>query len=168
MLFFSAGAVLIPSCLQQDKASLALSNLTLTGSQEKMMASLAAAIIPTSNDFMGAAEVKAHEFTLMMVDDCEAPEAQEKYMDGMNQFNKLVQDQFKKDFTDLSAEQKQELLIKLEKNADVPEPVLHFYKMTKRYTVQAFTSSEKYMTQVRKFKLVPGGNFKGCVPAAKS
>jgi hypothetical protein len=45
---------------------------------------------------------------------------------------------------------------------------LQFYKTTKRHTVQAFTTSKQYMTEVRHYKIVPGSNFKGCVPLTKA
>ena len=166
VLFISAGTALLPACMQ-DKSTIALKHLSLTGSQEKMMAGLTSAIIPATNNFIGAADVKAHEFTLMMVDECEAPDMQEKYMDGLKQFEKLVENKYDKDFSDLSAEQKNEFLTQLESKKDASEAVRHFYKTTKSYTVQAFTSSEKYMTDIRKYKMVPGSNFKGCVPVVK-
>lgn len=164
VLFISAGTALLPACMQQDKATLQLSKLTITGSQEKMMADLVAAIIPATKDFIGAADVKAHEFTLMMMNDCESPDMQQKYLDGMKQFEKLVKDKYNKDFSELDAKQKNELLTQLDKDKNPSEELAKFYNATKYYTVQAFATSAKYMTDVRKYKMVPGSNFKGCVP----
>lgn len=162
VLFISAGTALIPACMQ-DKVTIQLTNLPLTGSQEKMMASLTSAIIPTTKNFMGAAEVKAHEFALMMMDECESPETQKKYVEGMKAFDKMIDSKYDKTFAKLSDAQKKELLTRLESKNDVPEDVQQFYNTTKMYTLQAFTSSEKYMTNIRKYKMVPGSNFKGCV-----
>jgi hypothetical protein len=150
----------------QDKASIRLTNLSLTGSEEKMMASLTASIIPTTKNFMGAAEVKAHEFALMMIDDCESPETQKKFMEWMKAFDKMVDAKYDKSFDKLSEAQKKELLTRLESKTDVGEDVQQFYSATKMYTIQAFTSSENYMSNIRKYKMVPGSNFKGCVPVA--
>ena len=47
---------------------------------------------------------------------------------------------------------------------DIPEDALKFYGTVKRYTVQSFTSSKEYMTDIRKYEMVPGPDFKGCVP----
>ena len=168
VLFVSAGALILPACLQ-DKATLTFTNLSLTGSQEKMLAALSAAIIPTTSDFMGAAEVKAHQFALMMIDECEGPEVQKKFTEGFRDFEKLVDKQYNKTFDSLDKNQSKELLDKLESKTGIPEPVQAFYQAFKKYTIQAFTSSDKYMTNVRKYKMVPGSNFKGCVPVvAKS
>ena len=66
---FSAGVTLLPSCLQKDTTiAVPLNNIVVNSEQQKMLAQLAATIIPTTK-FIGAAEVKAHEFTLMMVDE---------------------------------------------------------------------------------------------------
>ncbi|MES2646359.1 MAG: gluconate 2-dehydrogenase subunit 3 family protein [Bacteroidota bacterium] len=165
VLFVSAGAVLIPACFQ-DKASVTFSNFSLTGSQEKMLASLASAIIPTTSDFIGAADIKAHQFALMMIDECETPETQKKFAEGMADFEKLVDKQYNQNFNRLSKDQSKELLTKMEVKTGVPESVQMFYQAFKTYTIQAFTSSDKYMTNVRKYKMVPGSNFKGCVPVA--
>ena len=61
---------------------------------------------------------------------------------------------------------KKELLSFIENKKDVPENVAKFYETTKRHTVQALTSSQKYMTEIVKYKMVPGSNFKGCVPVS--
>ena len=165
VLFISAGTALIPACMQ-DKATIQLANLSLTGTEEKMLASLTASIIPSTKNFIGASEVKAHEFALMMIDDCESPETQKKFMDGMKAFDKMVDAEYDKSFDKLSDAQKKDLLTRLESKKDIQEDVQQFYSATKMYTIQAFTSSEKYMTNIRKYKMVPGSNFKGCVPVA--
>ena len=41
VVIISAGASLLPSCLSKDKVSIPLKNISLTGSQEKMLAELA-------------------------------------------------------------------------------------------------------------------------------
>ena len=167
VLFISAGTVLLPACAQ-DKPSIQLTNLSITGSQEKMIEALASAIIPSGNNFIGAADVKAHQFALMMVDDCEPPDTQKKFMEGMKSFDQLVSKKYDGTFNKISDVQKKELLLMFDNKKETPADAQLFYGITKMYTIQAFTSSEKYLTNIRKFKLVPGGNFKGCVPVAKS
>ena len=55
-------------------------------------------------------------------------------------------------------------LLILKTRKDIPENALKFYGTVKRYTLQSFTSSEKYLLDIRKYKQTPGGDFKGCVP----
>ena len=102
-----------------------------------------------------------------MVDDCYSPYDQKKFVEGLNQFDKLAKDKVDKSFTSFTREQKKEFLTAIEKKQGIPGGALKFYQTVKRYTVQAFTTSKKYMTEVRHYKIVPGSNFKGCVPLVK-
>lgn len=161
---FSAGVTLLPSCLQKDTTiSVPLNNIVVNSEQQKMLAQLAATIIPTTK-FIGAAEVKAHKFTLMMVDDCYSPEKQKLFINGLQQFDKLVSTKYGKAFADCSKEQKKAWLTAIENKKDIPDEVVQFYQTTKQHTLQAFTSSKQYMVDVRKYNMVPGPGFKGCVP----
>jgi hypothetical protein len=161
-LIISAGAALLPSCAQ-DNPTIVLKNLSLSGGEEKMLAALSNAIIPATPGFYGAAEVKAHEFSLMMVDECESPEVQKNYTAGLKAFSKKVNEGYNKSFDQLPASQQNEILSKLESKSFGDDDLQNFYSLTKSYTLLAFTSSPKYMKEVRKYKMVPGSNFKGCV-----
>ena len=61
LLIISAGAVLIPSCLQEDKKStLSLKNIQVDGNDEELLATLSDTIIPKT-DTSGARDVSAHQ-----------------------------------------------------------------------------------------------------------
>jgi Gluconate 2-dehydrogenase subunit 3 len=166
VIIITAGAGLLPSCVGDDKSSMVLKNISITGSQEKMLAALSEAIIPKTKNFIGASDLKAQEFLLTMVDDCASPGDQQKFMGGLTAFDKLSHDAFGQLFTGYTAEQKKELLQSIESKKGVPEEVLTFYATVKRYTLQSFTSSKEYLTAIRKYKIIPGSNFKGCVPVS--
>ena len=166
VVIISAGAGLLPSCMSDDKSLIALKNISVTGSQEKMLAQLTESIIPKTANFIGAKDLKAHEFVLTMVDDCTSPEDQQKFMEGLKQFEETCKKKYDGSFVKCSAGQRKELLQAIESKKDVPEEVLKFYGTVKRYTVQSFTSSKEYMTGIRKYNMIPGSNFKGCVPAS--
>ena len=163
-VIISAGAAFLPSCMQDEKSKIALKNITLSESQEEMLAALSEAIIPKTNNFIGASDLKAHEFVLTMVDDCSSPEDQQQFTEGLKAFDKLSHDKFGQIFTGYTPEQKKLLLTDLENKKDIPDIALNFYRTVKRYTLQSFTSSKEYMTGIKKYKMVPGNNFKGCVP----
>ena len=168
VVFISAGAALLPSCLGKNKVvSIPLKNISLTGSQEDMLKALSEAIIPKTKSFIGANDLKAHEFVLTMVDDCYKPEEQKEFTEGLKSFDKLSHNKFGQIFKSFTPQQKKELLTAIESKKDIPEDVLKFYGIVKRHTVQAFTSSKEYMTDIRHYKIVPGGNFKGCTPVKK-
>lgn len=163
VVYISAGVVLLPACLQQNKSSVVLKNISVTGSQEEMLAALAESILPKTKNFIGADDLKAHEFVLIMVDDCSSPEDQEKFAKGLKAFDQLSHDKFGQIFKSFTSEQKKEFLSAVENKKDIPEEALQLYRTVKRYTVQCFTSSKDYMLDVRKWKMIPGSDFKGCV-----
>jgi hypothetical protein len=163
VVIISAGAGLLPSCMRDDKSSIPLKNISVTGSQEQMLAELTETIIPKTKNFVGARELKAHEFVLTMIDDCVSPEDQKKFTEGLKAFDKISHDKFGQLFISYTPKQKHSLLADIENKKDIPEDVLKFYGTVKRYTVQSFTSSKEYMTGIKKYKMIPGPVFKGCV-----
>ena len=167
VVIISAGAALLPACGHEDQASITLKNISFSGSQEKMLAALSETIIPKTKDFIGASDLMAHQFALVMVDDCASPEDQKKFMDGMKQFEETSKNKLKTSFVKATPEEKKQLLQQIEKNQDIPEVVRDFYRTIKRYTVQSFTTSKPFLLDIKKYQLVPGGNFKGCVPVKK-
>ena len=98
-----------------------------------------------------------------MIDDCVSPEDRKKFTEGLKDFDKLSHDKFGQVFTSFTPEQKRSLIADIESKKNISENVQNFYGTVKRYTVQSFTSSEKYLLDIRKYKQTPGGNFKGCV-----
>lgn len=159
---FSAGIMVLPSCLQKDEATLSLKNIAVSAADEKMVAQIAETIIPTSN-FIGATGLKSHEFILMMVDDCYPPDMQQKYTTGLAQFSKMVLAKYGHAFAACTPQQKKEWLTVVENKTALPLELLKFYQITKQHTLQAFTSCKPFMVDVRKYTMVPGSNFKGCV-----
>src|SRR5260221_10554467 len=168
VVIISTGSTLLPSCLHNDETLFPLKNISLTGSQQDMLAALSETIIPKTKNFIGAKDLKAHEFVMTMVDDCYPPDAQKKFTDGLIQFDKLAKDKLSESFIKADAKEKNELLAAIESKKDIPEDALQFYQKVKGHTVQAFTSSKEYLIDVKHYKIVPGGNFKGCVPVKKS
>jgi hypothetical protein len=162
-VFASAGIALLPSCMQDTgKASILLKNINISGEQEKMLAELCESIIPKT-DTPGAKDISAHLFALKMADDCAKKEDQQKFMKGLKAFEQTTKDTFKKSFPECTPQQRQQLLSKLESSKDPNDDVTMFYGAMKSLTIEAYTTSQFYLTKVHVYKLVPG-TFKGCVP----
>ncbi|MEP6846201.1 MAG: gluconate 2-dehydrogenase subunit 3 family protein [Panacibacter sp.] len=163
ILFVAGGAMLIPSCMEdKSKASVILTNLKIDAGQEKLLAELAETIIPATTT-PGAKDISAHLFALKMVDDCYKPEDQQKFVTGMEQFDKACKTQNGKSFVDCTMQQRALLLKDLETKKDQDNELAFFYKSTKQLTIQAYTTSKFYLTNVRVYEMVPG-RFHGCVP----
>jgi hypothetical protein len=176
---FSAGAALIPSCMQEKtKASVKLKNIPLTGEQEKMLAALTETILPKTTT-PGATDLASHLFVLKMADDCFEKEEREKFVKGMGQFEAYVRKQYKADFSECTVAQRTELLNEMERQQkntpadiilshikDFPEEAIPFYETVKRLTIQSFVTSRYFLMDVRKFEMAPG-RYHGCVPVSK-
>jgi hypothetical protein len=82
LLIITAGAALLPSCLQNEKkSSVALKNIRIDDKDEETLAELSEAIIPKTGT-PGAKDVGASMFAVMMVDDCYSPDDQAKFVNG--------------------------------------------------------------------------------------
>ena len=162
-LFVSAGIAFLPACLQDDKSksSVVLKNLQVSGQQEKNLAALTETIIPTT-DTPGARDVSAHLFVLKMLDDCYKKEDQQKYLGGMEAFEKAVAAKFSKPFDQCSKTEQASILAGINGKKDTGE-LSFFYATTKKLTIQAYTTSKFYLTKLQVYKMVPG-KYQGCVP----
>ena len=163
VIFFSAGATLLPSCLQQDtKASVLLKNIQVSGEQESLIAALSEFILPTTST-PGARQLSSQQFVLMMVDDCFKKEDQDKFLKGLQGFNDFAKKKTGDTFSGGDAAKRTELVKAIESKKDIPEEILAFYNSSKRLTIQSFTGSKYFLTEVRKYDMVPG-RFHGCFP----
>lgn len=163
LAFVSVGMAIIPSCLEdRSKSSLLLKNISVSAADEAMLAELCEIIIPKT-DTPGAKDISAHLFVLTMVDDCATKEDQQIFLKGMEEFNKFCQTAVGKSLVNCDANDKKkitdELLVKMNEDS----PLKHFMGMVKGRTIQAYTSSEFFLTKVQVYELVPG-RYHGCVP----
>ena len=157
----------MPSCLQQEaKPSVSFRNLRVTGEQEKLLAALTETILPTTGT-PGARELSSHLFVLMMVDDCFKKEDQEEFSKGLVRFDEFARKQTSQSFINSTPEQRMELLTLLENKKELAGDLLSFYKTTKKLTVQSFTGSKYYLTNVRVYEMAPA-RFHGCFPVTGS
>ena len=163
LLLIWAGATLLPSCLHdQEKVSVPLTRIHIEPADEFMLAELSETILPKT-DTPGAKDLAAHLFALKMVDVCYTKENQEKYIKGMQDFESWVNKKMGKPFGKLSEAEKQSLVAELDQQKSTNDAISFFYQSTKKLTIQAYTTSEYYLTKIRGYKMIPG-RFQGCIP----
>jgi hypothetical protein len=156
LLIISAGAALLPACVNDKKpAPYAFGNLPVTAKEEEMLAELSATILPTT-DTPGAREVSAHLFALRMLNDCYQKEDREKFVSGFKQFQEGVKQQYNKTYTQCKPPEREEIISKAASRKDAGDDAAYFFNTFKRLTIQAYTNSEYYLTKVEVYKLVPG------------
>lgn len=162
-LFVSAGMAFIPSCLQdKSKPAVALKNFSISADQESLLAELAETIIPKTTS-PGAKDISAHRFALKMMDDCRSKEDQEKFLAGLTAFEKQAEKISGKSFIKQSAAERKVVLNEMEKNKESKDDAIGFYRTMKRLTIQAYSSSEFFLTKVQVYELIPS-RYHGCVP----
>lgn len=171
MALLGGGMFLAPSCtFSEERVSIALNNLNISGKQERQLAEMVEIIIPATEDSPGAKDLKIHHFVLVMVDDCRSRQDQKDFVTGLDQVDQLARNQHGADFAECSASQRESMVTeihegngegksKLEGDYQQARPCL---SMTRQYTILGFLNSEYVMTEELPYQLVPG-HFDGCV-----
>ncbi len=101
------------------------------------------------------------------MDDCRSKEDQEKFVKGLEAFEAFTKEKNGKSFMKSSMAERAGILEQMESNKEVKDDKSFFYGSMKRYTIQAYTSSEFYLTKVQVYEMVPS-RWHGCVPVNKS
>lgn len=166
-LIVSAGVLVIPSCLQENrKASVKLKNIEISGDQQDLLAEIAETIIPAT-DTPGAKAVTAHLFALKMIDDCYPVTEQQQFTRGLDAFDAMARKQFNQSFTRCTVTQRDILLRQIEAKQNIPSDIAAFYTMMKKLTILGYSSSQYFLTKVQVYELVPA-RYHGCVPVKPS
>jgi hypothetical protein len=162
----SAGAAFLHAC--QDKATIALKHIPLTGAEEDLLTELTETIIPKT-EFPGAKDLKTADFVFTMADDCLGPDDQSKFSSGMKAFDDLCKTKMGSRFVKLSKEKRYELLGMIEadrEGKEVGEDVRWFYRAVKSETIENFSSSQEYLAQVKNITTLIPPKFVACVPVS--
>ena len=156
LVLISIGNVFLPSCFQENnKSSLAFKNIRLSEKEVGMLAAICDTILPKT-DTQGAKDVGAHIFALMMIDDCFDFTRQQKFMKGLEEFKAYSQKKSGKVFSANSLVEKIAILKEIQFKNDVSENEGFFYNTMKSLTLQAYTSSQYFLTKVHEYKQVGG------------
>jgi hypothetical protein len=133
----------------------------MSSGQEKLLGEVVDRFIPAT-DTPGAKELGVHQFIMVMVDDCFDKAGQDNFIKWLDGLNDLAKKHYHDSFTRLSLMQREQLLNDIEKKKYQTKEQM-FYPVAKRLTVQGYMNSKYVMTNITKYKLVPG-HFSGCVP----
>jgi hypothetical protein len=132
-------------------------------------------IIPRT-DTPGAKDAGIPEFIDKLLKDVYDKEGQERYINGLNAFEKASNDQFGKAFMKLDAPQRLQLVTKFHNEAVERERAdtepnraarRPFILMTKEMTLLGFFTSQVGASQVLQYVPVPGA-WKACIPLSQA
>jgi hypothetical protein len=164
LVIIAGGITLIPSCISHSgKVSIALRNIHINAYQEKLLAAIASTIIPQT-ETPGAGEAGAHLFVLKMLDDCYEKDVQQKFIQGLDQLEKITKKSFGNLFAACSDEQKQKVLNSVENNVAYPSEVFDFYKIMKERTIEGYLTSKYVLVNLQKYELIPSVKYNGYYP----
>lgn len=132
---------------------------------------IADTILPTTST-PGAKAAKVGQFMTVMVNDCYEEKDQKTFREGMDKLNAAAKDKFSNDFVQLTPQQRNELLVAIDKEAkdygtkakdgDAP----HYFRMMKELSLLGYFTSEIGSKQARRYVPVPG-RYDGCLPYKK-
>lgn len=157
----TGGMVLLPSCeFIKEKAFIALNKLKINATQEKLMKSIVASIIPEGN-IAGASFLALHDFVWIMADDLLDQNLQQSFINGLDYFEKEINVLKGRPFDKLSQKEKVESLASIKSdntNSDKTraQDLLFFVESTKSFTILGYMKSEYIMTDIMPYEQVPG------------
>jgi hypothetical protein len=163
LVLVSAGAALLPACFHDyAKPATITKHFQLKDDQEEQLETLTTAIIP-SGTTPGAREVSAHVFVLKMLDDCFSKDDRDKFLRGLQQLDNASRQTAGAAFLKTDPTQRATLISALDTQKLADKDLNYFYATTKKLTIQAYMSSQYYLTKIQVYELVPG-RWHGCVP----
>ncbi len=140
---------------------------------------VAETIIPATTT-PGAKEAKVGEFMQIMVSDCYEEKDQAIFVEGIKKLDEAAKQLNGKGFMESTPEQRNTLLVALDKEAKeqaakaadekktnpTKEFPKHYFTMMKQLTLSGFFTSEVGATKALRYVAVPG-KYEGCVPYKK-
>jgi len=161
-------SAILNGCRSNDEKA----TMAFTDKDISLLDEIADTILPETST-PGAKAARVGKFMTVMVNDCYEKADQEVFHKGMKQLNDLAQKNYKNDFVKMTPEQRQEMLIGLDKeqkeyqNTKKPEDRSHYFRMMKELTLLGYFTSEIGCTQARRYIERPG-RYDGCVPYTKN
>ncbi|WP_293883973.1 MULTISPECIES: gluconate 2-dehydrogenase subunit 3 family protein [unclassified Sphingobacterium] len=139
----AGGLTILSSCLNDGGASIVLNKLKISAEDEQFLGNLADVLIPKS-DTPGGKDLNLHLFVIKMVDDCESPENQAKFVAGFNALKKRL--------NLANGPETAATLMALKDQTDEKA----FFETFKSRAIQGYMNSEYVMKNKVIYRLIPG------------
>ncbi len=138
-----------------------------TSSDIAFLDEIAETILPKTST-PGAKDAGCGAVMAVMVADCYELQYQTVFFEGLKTIKALAKKQFGKDFMQLTAAQKHELLSKLDQEAKQAsgQALPHYFTLLKQLTLMVFFTSKVGATEVLRYVAVPG-RYDGNMPYKK-
>jgi Gluconate 2-dehydrogenase subunit 3 len=138
-----------------------------TASDVAFLDEIAETILPKT-DTPGAKDAGCGAVMAVMVADCYELKYQTVFFEGLKTIKALAKKQFSQDFMQLTAQQKHQLLSKLDQEAKQSSSgaLPHYFTLLKQLTLMVFFTSKVGATEVLRYVAVPG-RYDGNMPYKK-
>ncbi len=158
------GLVSLPTWAQGwSPATLGLQTL-LSATDEVLLGEIVEAILPATTVAgklsPGAKELKVHQFAIRMIQDCYGEEAKHSLNKGLVVIEAASRNSHGKAFDALTQPERVAVLTTLSTGEVKP-----FVSLIKNLTIQGYTNSEYYLTNIAGYVMAPGF-YHGCVPVS--
>lgn len=161
------GLVSLPAWAQGWSPATLGSQTLLSAVDETLLGELVEAILPATTvagkPSPGAKELQVHQFALRMINDCYADDAKATLTKGLGAIEEAARISYGKSFTALTQPERVAVLTTLSTSSPVGTP---FVNLIKNLTIQGYTNSEYYLTNIAGYNMAPGF-YHGCVPVSK-
>jgi hypothetical protein len=166
------GAEAFLSGCKPKRSEEAVSWLTFSPETIGLLDEVGETILPTTASSPGAKEAKIGDFMRVIVTDNYEEKDQHIFMEGIPKFNEAAQKKYSKDFMDLDASEKHDLVLGIDteakeytKNKKQEDPT-HYFTMVKQLTLWGYFTSEVGSTKALRYLPLPG-KYDGCYPYQK-
>ncbi|UBM57329.1 gluconate 2-dehydrogenase subunit 3 family protein [Marinilongibacter aquaticus] len=133
---------------------------SISKTQETILADLVDVIIPRT-DTPGAIDVGADQFVQAYAATMFTEKEQAQFMEALEEVDAVAKAKYAKGFANLSAADKKSCLEAIASGED--GELKKAIEQVKNLTIQGFTRSEWYMTEIEGYTMAPGF-YHGCVP----
>lgn len=172
MLLGIGGAIVAPGILLSGCKPGTAKKESLTDDDIAILDEIGEAIIPETPSSPGAKAAKIGTFMKVYVTDCYPHLDQLIFMDGIEKLKQFSDDKYGKEFLNLSAQEKHDLIALLDKESRTynknkkKEDPKHYFSMMKEITLMGYFTSEPGATKAMRYIQTPG-YYNGSLPYKK-
>jgi hypothetical protein len=134
----------------------------LTLDDQSLIEEIADTLLPTTPSSPGAKAAGAGAAINLLLSDCYEPDAQQRVVDGLQQFRQMCQKRCGGNFASLPQKEREQVLRDLDAEGQ-KAGATHYFPLVRELSTRAYFSSEIGMTQALRYVMVPG-KWVGCVP----
>jgi len=134
----------------------------LTLDDQSLIEEIADTLLPTTPSSPGAKAAGAGAAINLLLSDCYEPDAQQRVVNGLQQFRQMCQKGCGGNFASLPRKEREQVLRDLDAEGRKTGPA-HYFALVRELSTRAYFSSEIGMTKALRYVMVPG-KWVGCVP----